>query len=229
MSKLVGYGRVSTELQDTQLQFDALTRAGCNEIHLEQGVSGTVAAANRPVFRKVLACIEPGDTLVVWRLDRLGRSLIDLEHTITALKDRGIGFKSVTESIDTTTAVGKMVFHIIGAFAEFERNLIAERTKAGLAVVRESGRKLGPAYKLSEAQIVEADEAVQAGQTYTQIARRMGVGYHTLWRALKRRRVQPAQHENPETVAVQDAQDAQADKHPHWCDCKDCMEETNEQ
>jgi DNA invertase Pin-like site-specific DNA recombinase len=137
---LIGYSRVSTDDQTVALQQDALTAAGCAKIFTDT-ISG--ATAQRPGLAEALAYARAGDTLVVWRLDRLGRSLPHLIETVTDLADRGVGFRSLTESIDTTSSGGKLVFHIFGALAEFERDLIRERTRAGLAAARTRGRTGG--------------------------------------------------------------------------------------
>jgi DNA invertase Pin-like site-specific DNA recombinase len=137
---LIGYARVSTHDQTLNLQQDALQKAGCNKIFTDTA-SGT--KAERKGLDEALAYVRPGDTLVVWRLDRLGRSLPHLITTMTGLEERGIGFKSLTENIDTTTSGGKLIFHIFGALAEFERNLIRERTTAGLMAARARGRTGG--------------------------------------------------------------------------------------
>jgi DNA invertase Pin-like site-specific DNA recombinase len=136
----VGYARVSTQEQNLSLQKDALKKAGCGKIFHDQ-VSG--AKVKRPGLQEVKAYARESDTLVVWRLDRLGRSLNHLIETVTALEERGVGFQSLQESIDTTTSGGRLVFHIFGALAEFERNLIQERTRAGLAAARARGRQGG--------------------------------------------------------------------------------------
>ena len=136
----VGYARVSTHEQNLSLQKDALKEAGCGKIFHDQ-VSG--AKAERPGLQEAKAYVRDGDTLVLWRLDRLGRSLKHLIETVTALEERGVGFQSLQESIDTTTSGGRLLFHIFGALAEFERNLIQERTRAGLAAARARGRKGG--------------------------------------------------------------------------------------
>ena len=133
----VGYARISTHEQLLHLQEDALTKAGCERIFTDM-VSG--AKTERRGLEEALAFLRAGDTLVVWRLDRLGRSLRHLIETVMKLEQRQIGFKSLTESIDTTTSGGKLVFHIFGALAEFERDLIRERTQAGLAAARARGR-----------------------------------------------------------------------------------------
>lgn len=136
----LGYARVSTTEQDLSLQLDALKDAGCEKIH-EDRISG--AKTDRPGLQEALGYLRKGDTLVVWRLDRLGRSLKHLIETVNDLEERGIGFQSLQESINTTTSSGRLVFHIFGALAEFERNLIRERTQAGLVAARARGRKGG--------------------------------------------------------------------------------------
>lgn len=136
----VGYARVSTNDQDLALQLDALQQADCQKIFRDKA-SGVKAA--RPGLQEAIDYLREGDMLVVWRLDRLGRSLKHLIETVTDLEERGIGFLSLQESMDTTTSGGKLIFHIFGALAEFERNLIRERTQAGLEAARVRGRKGG--------------------------------------------------------------------------------------
>jgi DNA invertase Pin-like site-specific DNA recombinase len=136
----IGYARVSTDEQTLNLQLDALTAAGCDPVFRDR-VSG--AKAERPGLTEALNHLRSGDTLVVWRLDRLGRSLPHLIETVTALAARGVGFKSLTESIGTTNTGGRLIFHIFGALAEFERDVIRERTQAGLKAARARGRKGG--------------------------------------------------------------------------------------
>jgi DNA invertase Pin-like site-specific DNA recombinase len=135
---LIGYARVSTSDQTLDLQKDALQKAGCERIFT---VTASGSKSERIGLDEALSYVRPGDTLVVWRLDRLGRSLKHLIETITALDNRKIGFKSITEAIDTTTSGGKLIFHIFGALAEFERDIIKERTQAGLTAARARGRK----------------------------------------------------------------------------------------
>ena len=146
---LIGYARVSTKDQNATLQIDALKKAGCKKI-FEDKITGK--HLNREGLEKTLDILRTGDTLVVWRLDRLARSLKDLITLINQLEENKIGFKSITESIDTTTPSGRLIFHIFGALAEFERNLIRERTMAGLEVARARGRKGGRPSKLSDKQ-----------------------------------------------------------------------------
>jgi DNA invertase Pin-like site-specific DNA recombinase len=137
---IVGYARVSTDDQTLALQLDALQAAGCETVFRDT-ISG--AKTERPGLSKALDHVRNGDMLVVWRLDRLGRSLSHLIELIQTLEGRGVGFKSLTEQIDTTTSGGKLIFHIFGALAEFERNLIRERTMTGLAAARARGRMGG--------------------------------------------------------------------------------------
>jgi DNA invertase Pin-like site-specific DNA recombinase len=137
---LIGYARVSTQDQTLNLQKDALEKIGCKKIFTD---TASGAKAEREGLDEALEYVREGDTLVVWRLDRLGRSLKHLIETITELNNRKIGFKSIQENIDTTTSGGKLVFHIFGALAEFERDIIRERTQAGLIAARARGRKGG--------------------------------------------------------------------------------------
>lgn len=137
---LIGYARISTNDQNLNLQRDALKAAGCTQIY-EDTASGANAA--RPGLEKALGMLREGDTLVVWKLDRLGRSLKHLIESVQILDSRGVGFKSIRDNIDTTTPGGKLLFHILGSLAEFERDLIRERTNAGLAAARARGRKGG--------------------------------------------------------------------------------------
>ena len=139
---LIGYARVSTLEQNLDLQEDALKATGCTKVYTDK-TSGT--KAERPGLERARADVRPGDSLVVWKLDRLGRSLKHLIETVTELSNRGVGFKSLQEAIDTTTSGGKLVFHVFGALAEFERDIIRERTLAGLAAARRTGgRAAGP-------------------------------------------------------------------------------------
>jgi DNA invertase Pin-like site-specific DNA recombinase len=146
---LIGYARVSTDEQNLDLQLSALKQAECEQIYTDK-VSGT--KATRPGLTDALSHLRSGDTFVVWRLDRLGRSLRHLIDTVTDLQERGIGFKSLTEAIDTTTSGGKLVFHIFGALAEFEREIIKERTRAGLTAARSRGKTGGRPKALTEKQ-----------------------------------------------------------------------------
>src|SRR5512142_2032540 len=145
---LIGYARVSTMDQTLALQRDALTQAGCERIFTD---TASGSRTDRPGLEEALAFARTGDTLVVWRLDRLGRSLRHLIDTVAVLQDRGIGLKSLQEQIDTTTSGGKLVFHVFGALAEFERDLIRERTQAGLLAARARGDRAGAPRRLIRA------------------------------------------------------------------------------
>jgi DNA invertase Pin-like site-specific DNA recombinase len=138
---LIGYYRFSTNDQKSDLQIDALEKAGCEKIYGDRGVSGS--KTDRPELNKALADLRPGDVLVVWKLDRLGRSLQHLLEVVNDLNSRGVEFKSLTETIDTSTPGGKLIFHVFCSIAEFERDLIKERTNAGLAAARARGRNGG--------------------------------------------------------------------------------------
>lgn len=152
MNQRIGYARVSTDDQHLDLQRDALQQAGCSTIY-EEAASGKSTA--RPELEQCRKALRAGDTLVVWRLDRLGRSLKDLLRIVDDLKERGISFVSLTEKIETDTAAGKMAFHLFGALSEFERSLIRERTQAGLAAARARGRAGGRKPKLDDKQVRE--------------------------------------------------------------------------
>jgi DNA invertase Pin-like site-specific DNA recombinase len=180
---LIGYARVSTHEQTLHLQQDALTKAGCNKIFTD---TASGAKSERKGLAEALTYVRKGDTFVVWRLDRLGRSLPHLIATMTDLEGRGIGFKSLTENIDTTTSGGKLIFHIFGALAEFERNLIRERTTAGLTAARARGKKGGrpkalTARQLSIAQSLYADSKI----SIPEICRTLKISKATLYRSLK--------------------------------------------
>lgn len=137
---LIGYARVSTDEQNPALQFDALTNAGCQRIFAD---SASGAAPSRPALEQALSSLEFGDTLVVWKLDRLGRSLSHLIGLVAQMEDRGVALRSLSEAIDTSTASGRLLFHVMGALAEFERALISERTRAGMAAARARGAVIG--------------------------------------------------------------------------------------
>ena len=182
----IGYARVSSGEQNLDLQRDALTVAGCDVIYEDEGVSGV--ARRRPGLDQALAVMKRGDTLVTWRLDRLGRSLPHLIELVATLQDRGCGFVSLNEAIDTGSAGGKLVFHIMGALAEFERALIVERTRAGMASARTRGRHLGRPRALTGAQLRKArDEIAADRETTASMATLLGVSRSTLWRALRDR------------------------------------------
>ena len=159
----IGYARVSTHDQNLDLQRDALTKAGCAKLFTD---TISRAKADRPGLAQALDFARDGDILVVWKLDRFGRSLRDLIATITTLHEKGVGFKSITESIDTTTPGGKLIFHVFGALAEFERDLIRERTHAGLTAARARG-KVGGRPRVLRPQKVTQLQALAADRTNT--------------------------------------------------------------
>lgn len=181
MSTLIGYARVSTIEQDPALQLDALKAAGCRRVFTDHASGATDA---RPQLAKCLDFLVAGDVLVVWRLDRLGRSLRDLINLMNQLDERGIQFRSVTEAIDTTTATGRMMYAIFGALAEFERELIRERTKAGLAAARARGRNGGRPRVMTPRRLQQAQQLRADGVTLDEIANTLGVGRSTVVRAL---------------------------------------------
>lgn len=189
MGHLLGYARVSTPDQNLQLQIDALNTAGCYRVFADK-ISGVKTA--RPELDRLMDYLRPGDTLVVWKLDRLGRSLIHLMDTVQTLADRGIGFKSLTENIDTTTPGGKLLFHLFGALAEFERDLIRERTMAGLAAARAQGRFGGRRKSLTARQVSVLFSMHDSGSAIAAIAETLGTSRATVYRELALRESQKA-------------------------------------
>ncbi len=182
---LVGYARVSTEEQNLALQLDALALAGCQQIFQDEGASG--AARDRVALNEALAALGPGDVLVTWKLDRLGRSLAHLIEIIGRLDDEGIGFRSLSEAIDTTTAGGRLLFHVMGALAEFERTLISERTRAGMAAAKARGQHLGRERKLTDDDAQWAEGVITSGvMAPSAAATYLGVSISTLYRTLRR-------------------------------------------
>ncbi|MGI8596771.1 MAG: recombinase family protein [Thermoleophilaceae bacterium] len=178
----LGYARVSTLEQEATLQLDALEVAGCERTYTDRS-SG--ALAERPELTRALDHLRAGDALVVWRLDRLGRSLRHLVETVGALEERSVGFRSLTESIDTTTPGGRLVFHVFAALAEFERDLIRERTQAGLAAARARGRRGGRPPVMSAEKLDVARTMYESGEhTTAKIAEVLGVSRATLYRHL---------------------------------------------
>src|ERR671915_27258 len=186
---LIGYARISTHDQTLHLQQDALTKAGCNKIFTD---TASGAKVERKGLDEALGYVRKGDTLVVWRLDRLGRSLPHLIASMTDLEERGIGFKSLTENIDTTTSGGKLIFHIFGALAEFERNLIRERTQAGLTAARARGRKGGRPKALTpkKAKMVH-DLYRNKENSIDEICKILNISRTTLYRYIKTDAVKP--------------------------------------
>jgi DNA invertase Pin-like site-specific DNA recombinase len=182
MGHLLGYARVSTTDQHPQLQVDALTAAGCYRVFTE---TASGARADRPTLEQLLDQLRPGDTLAVWKLDRLGRSLRHLVDIVTGLAERGVGFCSLQEAIDTTTPGGKLVFDVFAALAEFERDLIRERTAVGLAAARARGRHGGRPSVLTGHKLQVARQMYASGQyTVAAIATTLGVSRASVYRHL---------------------------------------------
>lgn len=177
----IGYARVSTDDQNLDLQLDALKKAGCEQLFTDQ-VSG--AAALKTGLEAALAYLREGDTLVVWKLDRLGRTVKGLVELADLLNSRGIQFRSLTDGIDTSTAAGRFFFHMMAALAEMERDLIRERTNAGLMAARARGRKGGRKLKLDDAKRDAARKLLEAGTPAVDVAKTLGVGRATLYRHL---------------------------------------------
>ena len=181
---LIGYARVSTFDQNPTLQVDALKSVGCQKIFIDK-ISGKLTS--RPELDKLKEQCRADDTVVVWRLDRLGRSLKDLIEIVIFFDSQGIAFKSLQESIDTATSSGKLVFHIFGALAEFERNLIVDRTKAGLQSARARGIKGGRKHKLDAAKQKTAQSMYDSKKhTVNEICQTLGITKPTLYKYLKR-------------------------------------------
>lgn len=180
---LIGYARVSTTDQNPQLQLDALNTAGVERTFVDHGVSGSVA--KRPELDRCLEHLREGDTLVVWRLDRLARSLRNLLELVEHLAQRGVHLRSLTENIDTGSASGRLVLSVFGAMAQFERELIRERTEAGLAAAKARGVRIGRPNAVSDDQLAQARTLVLAGHRVGDVAETLGVGRSTLYRALQ--------------------------------------------
>lgn len=191
---LVGYARVSTADQNPDLQRDALSAAGCARVFEDEG-SG--ARADRPGLAQALDYARDGDILVVWKLDRLGRSLSHLIEAVAGLEARNVGFRSLTEDIDTTTPGGRLVFHLFGALGEFERDLIRERTRAGLAAAAARGRKGGRKPVATPERIDRARAMIARGLTVREAAARLRIGKTALYAALR-----DASAEEPDSTAT---------------------------
>ncbi|GAA5237054.1 recombinase family protein [Verticiella sediminum] len=184
-ARTIGYARVSTEDQNLELQTRALQRSGCDQIYTDHGVSGAVTS--RSGLTRALRALRKGDKLVVWRLDRLGRSLIHLVQLLDRLGQRGVAFCSLCEHIDTATSGGRLVFHMMAALAEFERSLISERTRAGMAAARARGKHVGRMPSLSPEQCARARQLVEVeGVPKEVVAAQYGVQPRTLARLLSR-------------------------------------------
>ncbi|WP_291794036.1 recombinase family protein [Brevibacterium sp.] len=182
--RLIGYARVSTTEQNPELQVQALMAAGVQErdIFTDHGASG--ADASRPEWDRCLDYLEAGDTLVIWKLDRAGRSVAHLVELVNDLREKGVGFKTVDGSIDTTTAGGRMVFHIFAAMSQFERELIVERTQAGLAAARAQGRTGGRPRSISGKTRARVRDLKAKGTPVTEIASLVGIGRQSVYRIL---------------------------------------------
>ena len=177
-----GYARVSTDDQNTALQLAALKKAGCKTIFKDEGLSG--ATVKRPALTRCLKVLRPGDTLIVWKLDRLGRNLRDLITLLDELRTQGIKFRSLTEHIDTETAAGRAMWQMIGVLAELERSLITERTRAGVQAAKQRGVPFGPKPKLTPQQITHARHLRAQGESVAVIAALFMVHRATLYRVL---------------------------------------------
>ena len=176
---LIGYARVSTQDQNLDLQSEALTKAGCEKIFNDK-ISGS--RAERPGLTKALEMLREGDTLVVWKLDRLGRSVKNLVDLVGELHQQGIQFKSLTDAIDTGTPSGRFFFHVMASLAEMERELTVERTRAGLEVARQLGRKGGRRRQMTESKIESAKKLLANGVPPRDVAMNLGVSGPTLYR-----------------------------------------------
>src|SRR6202161_2694612 len=176
-----GYARVSTEDQNPAMQLAALKKAGCRTVFKDE-VTG--AHVKRPALTRCLKALKPGDTLIVWKLDRLGRSLRDLIHMLDGFKQQGIKFRSLTEAIDTETPTGRAMWQMIGVLAELERSLISERTRAGFKDAQRRGVKFGRKVKLTPEQLNHARKLIDKGEARQYVADLLNVGRSTLYRAL---------------------------------------------
>lgn len=178
----IGYARVSTDAQETHLQMDALKRVGCTRIYQEKA-SGT--KTERPELMRLLDSARKGDVVIVWKLDRLARSLRQLIDTTVLLNERGVELHSLTENINTTTPSGKLTFHLFAALSEFERDILRQRVNAGLKAARRRGHVGGRPKALTEADLKKARALLRSGDfTKVQVAQELQVSRHTLWRAL---------------------------------------------
>jgi DNA invertase Pin-like site-specific DNA recombinase len=179
----IGYARVSTDEQNLSLQIDALEAAGCTEVYCDEGLSAV--ASDRPRFTAALAALEAGDTLIIWKMDRAFRSLIDALHVLEELECRQVLFHSLTDAIDTGTPIGRFAYQITNAFAELERALIIERTKAGMEAARRRGVHVGRPPKLTAEQIAWAQAEISTGAiSLNDAAKETGVSPQTLRRSM---------------------------------------------
>lgn len=176
---LIGYARVSTQDQNLDLQIEALTNAGCEKI-FEDRISGS--REERPGFKNSLEMLRKGDTLVVWKLDRLGRSVKHLVDITNDLAKHGVNFKSLTDSIDTSTPAGRFFFHVMASLAQMERELIIERTRAGLETAKRLGRRGGRKRQMTDSKIESAKKLLASGMLPRDVAKNLGVSIPTLYR-----------------------------------------------
>lgn len=179
---LIGYARVSTGDQSLALQIDALKAAGCEMVFEDQMTGASVV---RPGLEKAFSHLRKGDTLVVWKLDRLGRTVKGLVEMVEVLQGKGVEFRSLTDSIDTSTSAGRFFFHVMAALAQMERELVRERTQAGLSAARARGRVGGRKAKVDESKKKAAKRMLESGMTATEVARTIGVSRATLYRSLR--------------------------------------------
>ena len=177
----IGYARISTDDQNFDLQLAALKRAGCRRVFTDIASGATT---KRPELTRCLKALKAGDVLVVWKLDRLGRSLRDLIALFDDLKTQGVALRSLTESIDTATPTGRAMWQMVGILAELERSLIQERTKAGRAAAQARGVKMGPKFKLTPQQVAHARKLIEQGEHHNTVACSLHVSRRTLYRAL---------------------------------------------
>ena len=178
-----GYARISTTDQNLDLQIDALKKEGCEKISQET-VSG--AQTERVELNRLLEQVHEGDVIVVWKLHRLGRSLKHLVSLVSALIDKGVGLKSLNDPIDTTSSQGRLIFNIFASLAEFERDLIRERTKTGMLAARRRGQHVGRPRSLTPQQVTHAHELLDAGKSQREVAQLLGVSPNTMGREMKR-------------------------------------------
>lgn len=179
-----GYGRVSTTEQNLDLQLTALKAAGCDKILTDEGFSG--ASFSRPGLSKLLRALRSGDTLTVWRLDRLGRSLFELLALIRDLNERDVEFRSLSESLDTSTPAGRLLLHVLASMAEFERSLISERTRAGMAAARARGSRIGRRPAMTPEQLITAKTAIERDRrSVAEVAGEYRIHPRTLGRLLR--------------------------------------------
>jgi DNA invertase Pin-like site-specific DNA recombinase len=196
---LIGYARVSTDDQNLDLQLDALKAAGCEQLYTDR-LGGAVK--QRPGLEGAFRYLRSGDTLVIWKLDRLGRTVKGLLSLIEELQERGIQFLSLTDGINTATPAGRFFFHVMAAMAQMERELIKERTRAGLAAARDRGRTGGRPRVLDDSKLAMAKRLLDAGESPTAVARNLGIGRATLYRAIKPRTLEDLMAEMPEGLPV---------------------------